>query len=79
MEPNESTPITPAQKNLLSLVSREDARTLYDSISATLALAMLTGQPGAGPFVPTPATLENWYFTLKLLDHLHAIAAERPD
>lgn len=78
MLPDESTRLTPAQRNLITFISREDATTLYDSLSDTLSLALVNGANPGEQFIPTPATLDSWYFMLQLMAHIHAIAAEPP-
>ena len=78
MRSDESTPLTTAQRALISFVNREDARTLYDSLSDTLSLALVNGANPGHDFIPTPATLDSWYFLVQLMQHIHAIAAERP-
>ena len=78
MHSNENALLTPAQRNLITFISREDATTLYDSLSDTLSLALVNGANPGERFIPTPATLDSWYFLLQLMAHIHAIAAEPP-
>lgn len=78
MTPDESK-LTTAQRAFLNFINREDARTLYDSLSDTLSLAMVNGANPGHTFIPTPATLDSWYFFLQIMQHIHDIAAERPD
>lgn len=78
MLPDESTRLTTAQRALLQFISREDADSLYRNLSATLGMAIINGADADDPFIPTISALHDWYYTLLLLDHIHAIAAEQP-
>ncbi len=78
MLPDESVQLTTARIALIRFVDREDAGTLYNSLSDTLSLIMTNGANPGEQFIPTPATFDSWYFVLQLMDHLHAIAAEPP-
>lgn len=78
MEPNGSIQLTTARIALIRFVDREDAGTLYNSLSDALSLIMTTGANPGDKLIPTPATFDSWYFVLQLMDHLHAIAAEPP-
>ncbi len=67
MLPNE---ITAAQTRLLKLTNHADALDLFHSLSTTLALSI------ANTAGPSEATLQDWYYTLQLLDCLCDIASE---
>ncbi len=62
--------LTPAQATLLEFVSHLEADTVYCHLHTTLALSICNMEG------PTQNTLEDWYFTLELLRHVHAIAVE---
>lgn len=78
MTPSESIQPTPAQLALLQFVNNESADTLYESLSATLSLLMTSAASPGLPLVPAPATFDNWYYVLHLMERLHAISAESP-
>ena len=66
---------------MLEFASPQEASSLYDALHTTLSLCIVnyrrpedTGDPMAQP---GEKTLEAWYFTLELLQKLHAIAVER--
>lgn len=74
--------ITPAQRALLDICSRGDAGNLFKSLSITLSLSITHYLPdvagGASRSTPADKTLEAWFFTLELMEHLHDIAVEQP-
>lgn len=73
--------LTPAQIALLDCCTTNGADCLYKSLSITLGLSIISHVPesiGGDAPTPTVKTLEAWYFTLELLEHLHDISAESP-
>ncbi len=75
-------PITPAQRALLDICAGADASELYRHLSTTLSTSIqnfnrhsLTDDLRSSP---TEKTIEAWYFTLELMECLHAIALEGP-
>lgn len=73
--------LTPAQCALLEFCHQTDADCLYKSLSLTLGLSIVGHVPesiGGDAPTPTVKTLEAWYFTLELMEHLHDISAESP-
>lgn len=68
--------LTRAQKKLLSVCSHLEADNMYEQLSTTLSLAIVNYLSVDETAYPTRKALEAWYFTLELMDRLHAIAVE---
>lgn len=80
--PNSESKLTPAQRALLEICRGADAGNLFKSLSITLSLSITHYLPdvpgGASRSTPADKTLEAWFFTLELMEHLHDIAVEKP-
>lgn len=72
--------LTPAQQRLLSFASHLEADDLYKHLSSTLSSSIvnyLNIEDRSDPLaIPTAKALEDWYFTMQLLDRLHDLAVE---
>jgi len=70
--------LTPAQQELLSCCSHLEADKMYQQLSITLSCSIVNYCKDDSDTYghPTIKTLEAWYFTLELMDCIHAISVE---
>jgi len=76
-----SEQLTPAQRALLDYVGRSEAGILIRCLSTTLSISISKYIPdhiGEEASTPGVVTLESWFFTLELIEHLASIGAEPP-
>ena len=75
-----SNELTPAQVAMLDYFSPIEADSLFQYLSTTLSISIIGYKAHDDKddplFRATEKALEAWYFTLEIMDKLHALAVE---